>query len=1211
VLDELIKLHEELAKLPVPGPPPPPSGGVYKDEEDARAMYASALMRYLIKHESLGEQSKVKEVLVSNLLRTELGGSYKRDSSDARGGQTEGGHAERTESEGKKLMDAAKKAGFILQTELDRFAPLHLSIDAKKKDAVVWLTENMQSRYDAARNELASLSVLHGPKTDALMFHRGKNASAKELVERTRALAKLNTAALAGPEGPRDWLSDDDLKARVDKLLPKTIGLQESSQHELETETAKLGAQTVHLGRIDEQIHQLGFGLREITAIEQQIQAGSDLDGLDAGATHLHEYITAIRIELDMLHAEIKKEVTTELNSVLAGAYAEQDRVLKLVSVLLENIKIMKGLDGQLDALSSVIHGIPAYTDSGERAAIIQYAHDTYDVLMDNFREMSGVYKQGMQKKIGAVYNELRLAEEDAKKRSVAEQKAALADSGSDSYYEPADALDSDTREDARSASDSDDDIVDDADERRKLEAIQRATDSVASIRFRLTTYSERVDMVYREAQQALSEEHTLKQLETNRQLISYLRGLEYYVTYTAAEDLTKISGLKTEIGIQFTRSPQKGVQTIRDLGLDDLTKSINAAQKTHIRLTGDAVRGVFELTKKSARYIGGALDNNEVEFTAFQDAQTSANEFVPTHNDVNTFFLNTRYPFIPDEAGQGQVFSFSDIDSPTMYGKGMSPRDFIDFGFARALLLDDARAEGVPRLKPVVSTRSETSVLGSYLHASSVALGGQSISATANPYYANKITLTLIHQSGLSCAKHALYNMCRYSCVISEAKKLLVADSVLNITIDDYDQIIAQACDVVGVLYTEIEKNGGMDKDALQEMKDAVTCNSKGTDLAAIGVFPLAIESYGKLFTGDGPFLTVHGYTTSLRPAAKIGPDFTNSWAPNVANEKAWKELLDKIADPIAGIVAFNPKNTGHYVSVVPVRYTLISASMDTKPRYVILDSMTNHYVTRKEDGAYADSTAAGDTEVKCECTVIADELGIYEALTTHFSTKEQVVNLRMIVVTLGKSMHEGLYKRVTKEGYGGARIAALGRFSFLFNKARILDEYVNAANWLAGDKVLLKPVGGAIYDLAWSIRESSHLNKTYDLRVGESLKSKDSLVVILCNQAGLDATGTGKLDLDLIIKKGRTEAMYIQKVNEIFAAKRTLVAFGKRAVDRLGVARTRTIDRVTRPASNSFGISALARNMKSKPTRSTSFGEYVHRAAKHSRAASARHRS
>ena len=168
------------------------------------------------------------------------------------------------------------------------------------------------------------------------------------------------------------------------------------------------------------------------------------------------------------------------------------------------------------------------------------------------------------------------------------------------------------------------------------------------------------------------------------------------------------------------------------------------------------------------------------------------------------------------------------------------------------------------------------------------------------------------------------------------------------------------------------------------------------------------------------------------------------------------------------------------------------------------------------------------------------------------------------------------------------------LGRFSFLFNEARILDEYVKEANWCAGDKVLVKPVGGAIYDLAQSFyaRKSTHLIKKYKLLLSQDLANADSLVVVMYNNEGLTAMDTTDQVLFSRIRSGLTRKD-IENIAKIFKQTMRVVAFGRRTVDR--VAR---IDRV----SNSFGISALARTMKLNPTRSTSFGEYVHRVAKHS---------
>jgi hypothetical protein len=490
-------------------------------------------------------------------------------------------------------------------------------------------------------------------------------------------------------------------------------------------------------------------------------------------------------------------------------------------------------------------------------------------------------------------------------------------------------------------------------------------------------------------------------------------------------------------------------------------------------------------------------------------------------------------------------------MDTSARYGEGgMTQRDFIDFGFARALLLN-ARKKGSKSLVPVMSgfTEGETQSarVRDYVHTSLAALSKQ----VTDPKFAHTINLGLVQQKGDTCAKFALYHIWAFSCVIARTRGILQRGR-LSLDLDAADKAVKGACETLKNLYDEyaatVPNNENM-QEILKSVGNESLCDSNSAN-AAIGMLPLAVQLYTTVL---GFSLTVHGYSDALPPLQKIQPHADSVWAHRVNSEKEWVALLAQITDPIAGIVVLHGH---HYVSVVPVRDE-VNNDTDATTRYVILDSMTNHYKRNPKDNTkHSERTIFEETNVTCRCIVIEDASGIYGALMEHLRTTEQAIKLTIImtIVTLdAASMHTELYDCVKKMGYGGARVAALGRFSHLFNKARILDEYAEEAG--------------------------------FDTRTDLGCRIEDAVIQKIVIGGKTDAN---KSDVERACRKG--------------------VSFGRRTVGR-PVARTR-------PASNSFGISVLARNMKSTPTRSTSFGAYVHRAAKHSalvppRAASARHRS
>ena len=1224
----MIDLAEKLATEPVPvhAPAHAPSGKtpkaarVYKDEEAERESYTRDLMSYLDARESFEKTKETLQDRIVSFLRAELSArgrsGDKRERSGTEGGQAEpptelGGSRERERGADElKVIEEAKRAGIILESHQARFNEACDRIEKKKDEAATALTANVRERYEAANNECTLLydpknpSTASGSGESAFTFHTQKTARARGLDAHLSGLLDTNKRALAN-----EWLNDD-FRTRIGELLGKTALLIKACEKELAEETAKLGEEEQGL---IEDINQIFVRLNrvcraEIEDIETKIGSGSgSIQDVDAQVKYLVDWLPKLSDALDEIgqlitDAQRIGNTLIEAKKLLDTAYTERDLVGGLVSALLAGFEEMRALDTEMDALIVQLSDFSPKADDSTDAEWTKITTQ-YDAIKLSWLGTKGVYKKRLEAKLSTLYGAFR-------------EKYALVDKEED----PASASGSDYAPLSESGSDDDSSVGDTSDEQKASQAaaIKKATELVGVIDRELLQYSQTVDHIQTDANKALKEAHTRAQLELNRKLVLYLSTVERYVVSTAADHLKLIAESKTLITRAFSTKvlrPPNIAELVQKL--DELGARIQAAQKTHKVFTAGAVRGVFELTKKSARYIGGALDRNYNEFDDFRRSKEAEkvkkeseaapifalreepeNTDVLEYNDVSSFFIHTRYPLIPNQSAPGRDFDFQNIDLVTEYGKDMTSRDFIDFGFARALLLDDARVEGDERLLAVCSNRDTGYPFGSYLYASVVALGGQS--ATSDPNYNKRIQLNLIHQQGLSCANHAMYNMCKFSCVIVEAKEHIGAKLSL-LSIKETDNIIRKACDDVETLYAEYVSSlpvaqSNDEATSRQTAKGDITCKASDTSFAPIGVFPLAIEKYGAPFRGDGAFLTVHGYKPTLSPADKIQPGVRSAWAPNVANEAEWSTLLEQIADPIAGIVVFNPANTGHYVSVVPVRDKIINASLDAKPRYVILDSMTNHY-TRNADGTHANAAKyVGDTSMVLTCKVIEDAPSIYKALVDHLSpnAKRDDMSLRMIVVTLDASMHAPLYESVAKKGYGGARVAALGRFSFLFNEALILDEYVKEANWCAGDKVLVKPVGGAIYDLAQSFyaRKSTHLIKKYKLLLSQNLADADSLVVVMYNNEGLTAMNTTDQVLFSRIRSGRTRKD-IESMATIFNRTMSVVSFGRRTVGR--VAR---IDRV----SNSFGISALARTMKLKPTRSTSFGEYVHRAAKHS---------
>jgi hypothetical protein len=1332
VLDELIKLHEELAKVPVPGPGPgpPPSGGVYKDYEDARAMYASALLTYLMKHEAVGHTRKVKGVLVLSLLRTELGGSYKRDSSDAPGGQTE-----RTETtDDKKLMDAAKKAGFIHQTELARFDSLADSIDEKKREAVVKLTENVSSRYDAARTQLAFLSVLpHDLKTDsAFMFHSKKTELAEELVERTRALATLNKTAFAdGPEGPRDWLSDD-FGPFVNAFLLETKALLAECKQELAAEQNKLGKEENDIIEdINEQRRRLRVAcIDEIAEIEGLIGLSGSTTAttptekeLDDKVENLNAYFTGVGTTLVEIGKEIQKEFASA-TKLLIDANKETKRVGLAIAKLRDSIALMRDLDRELDVMSELISAVSNWTLGGEEHKSL---HAKLEALNKSVDALGGVYRESLQMKRQAVYDALR-EKEAAKTKDEADQKAASQKKDEDRYGALQDivrwieateaAFSKETTKDVEIASavkegsalgdtigkefatyawqlgehSAKDGTVntieyDEADSKmmqleRKLQAfrlslrqlehvyshlqtarteiqngnkeslamagmdnklniiagliktffatetlyghianteldkllamlrlrtkdtgpgsgsgsgsgssdrkpvtdaetsklvqiplfIGSANKLVASLEKNTARYASLIRNTPISAKQALLAYQTATtvtsdQLDLNNKLLSDLSTLDQYGAKGAARDIQSIASMKTSfvlLGVSPETDEIRGlkenidgltaqIDEITATGglkekLDGFTAQIVAIIDNHRPNAAEAARAVFDLTKKTAICVGGELDPGSGWYDFADHPQIPVPFGETKTNDISTFLLNHDLPIVPNVTADDAAFSSAGMDKSARYGEGgMTQRDFIDFGFARALLLNYARKKGSKSLVPVRSKFAEgdtkSACVRDYVNTSHAALSKQETDHNFHPF----IDLELVQQKGDTCAKFALFHIWAFSCVIAETRGILSLGP-LSLDLDAADNAVNDACNTLKDLYTEYAATVPNDenKQAILMSVQADGLCDPNSENAAIGMLPLAVKLYTAVL---GFTLTVHGYSYAVTPLQKIQPQADSAWAHRVDGEQRWTELLAQITDPIAGIVVLHGR---HYVSVVPLRGK-VNNDTDATTRYVILDSSTHHYKRNPKDNTkHAERTIFEQQSVTCRCIVIKDASGIYGALMEHLRTTEQAIDLNIImtIVTLDTaSMHTELYDGVKKMGYGGARVAALGRFSHLFNKARILDEYAKEAG--------------------------------FDKNAHPSQSIEDAVIQKIVIGGKTDAN---KGDLDLAYRKG--------------------LSFGRRTVGRVSR---------TRPASNSFsfGISALARNMKPMPTRSTSFGEYVHRAAKHSRAATARHRS
>lgn len=478
----------------------------------------------------------------------------------------------------------------------------------------------------------------------------------------------------------------------------------------------------------------------------------------------------------------------------------------------------------------------------------------------------------------------------------------------------------------------------------------------------------------------------------------------------------------------------------------------------------------------KEARYAGGNV----------------ATGFVRKASSTKGLLMEKQKSFV-EEIGELSIPTEGPGDTPFQSlddnaGYGLRAKGVIDYAFARALVLDEARNETQTR-NPQLAY--DLSGLGREVE-DYIKTSHNALTYHVNPSALAQTTgLSVFWQIGNSCAKHALFNLLEYSHVIIKARTLLTRTSEWDGSdygkkqrLSDCNGFLEKACKELEKIYNSIPDGAmskGVDSDVERSAKMESTCRPDETTEAPIGVFPIAIDAYNTSHPYFDFGLAVSGYEKATPIEKLIGGKDT--WIHTVTNKAEWKTAIDSVDGTIAGIILRYDKPSAHYLSLV---------RMD-EDMYAVLDSMYEHYEKQEPVQQKADSdpekkkekkARKEETLEKVSCP-FADKYKIYETVTKFLKNANEAHTAGtffVVFVIFTERLQEKLYEKVInagKTGYGGPRVAAIPGYRRLFDEVFLMKKYIEYANYDKLPGVVLKPIGGPIRWMAKSLQDAGRLVK------------------------------------------------------------------------------------------------------------------------------------